>query len=176
MKHPSYESTFLALFLLFLASSVLDPDSALAVGNIHLGPLKVNSFLEASESYDDNLYLSPSDEKEEFITVVSPGVRLELPFLGRHVLKAGYRADLYAFADNEKENRQDQKADALLYFNFPGGLEITAANIYTLAAEPSTHEFVGKRFFVENWARAEVGYRFVDVWKIQLNYENIYQL
>ena len=151
------------------------PISAFAVGNLHLGPLKIHPFLDASETYDDNIYLSPSHEEDDFITVVSPGLQLELPFLGRHSLKAGYRADLYAFADNDQENRQDQKADALLHLDFPVGLELKAGDTYTLAAEARTREFPGgKRFYVENRAFGEAGYRFVDVWKIQLNYENIY--
>ena len=102
MRYPTSKRCLLPAVLAFLISTVFIPISAFAVGNLHLGPLKIHPFLEASESYDDNIYLSPSHEEDEFITVVSPGLQLELPFLGRHSLKAGYRADLYAFADNDQ--------------------------------------------------------------------------
>lgn len=161
---------FSLLSLLFVI-----PHFALAVGNLHLGPLKVHPFLEVSESYDDNIYLAPSQEEEDFVTVVSPGVRLELPFLGRHSFQAGYRADLYAYTDNDMENRQDQKADALLHLDFPVGLEVKLGDVYTHGAEPRTHEFPGgKRFYDDNRAYAQIGYRFLDVWKTELSYENIY--
>jgi hypothetical protein len=176
VRVPNRFALSFLLALLILISSASKPNPAFAVGNLHLGPVWVHPFVEVTEAYDSNIFLAPNHEKHDFITVVSPGIRLQVPFAGRHLLQAGYRADLYTYAIHDGENRQDQQADVGLNLDFPGGLQIIAKDTYTHAAEPKTTEFEGgKRFFDNNTAAAEVGYSFADVWKIQLNYENIYR-
>jgi hypothetical protein len=175
-SRPHCLALFFLLVLLVLITCASRPNPAFAVGNLHLGPVWVHPFVEVTEAYDSNIFLAPNHEKDDFITVVSPGIKLQVPFAGkRHLLEAGYRADLYAYVDHTNQNRQDQKAYMGLNFDFPGGLQIKAIDTFTHAAEVETHEFAGgKRFFNDNNAAAEVGYRFAEVWKIQLNYENIY--
>lgn len=68
------------------------------VKGIELGPVKVHPSIKIEEQYDDNIFLDPGNEKDDFITTVTPGLGLELPF-SDNIFKLDYKASIVTFAD-----------------------------------------------------------------------------
>ncbi|MBN1587256.1 MAG: outer membrane beta-barrel protein [Candidatus Omnitrophica bacterium] len=73
--------------------------------------------IAVQEAFDDNVYLTPNDESEDFITRISPGLVFE-PQLPDHEFKAAYLADLSYFADHSSQNTVNHNLGASAKLNF----------------------------------------------------------
>ncbi|MCK5214497.1 MAG: outer membrane beta-barrel protein [Candidatus Omnitrophica bacterium] len=67
------------------------------------------------EEYDDNIFLTDSDESEDFLTTLAAGISFE-PQLNKHELTSNYIIDFEMFADNSDQNTTNQT------FDIDGGL------------------------------------------------------
>ena len=76
--------------------------------------------LDFQIEYDDNVFLEPSNEKDDFIFIVTPGFLLDVPFSGdAHLLTVDYHVDLAAFVDYGDQNYDNHFLLANLDLNFP---------------------------------------------------------
>jgi len=99
------------------------PSPGYGQGNIRVGDLRVHPFIELSGEWNDNISLSPRDEIDDFIWILSPGVTLELP--GRQLsLRLGYRADILRYQDQDQLNETHHTLQGDARFNFTGGLSL----------------------------------------------------
>ncbi len=74
-------------------------------------------FLAVREQYDDNIYLTDTNEKSDWITTLSPGFVIE-PRLTTHRFTFDYRADLNFFADYDDENTYNHTNNTALELNY----------------------------------------------------------
>ncbi len=155
------------VFILILLG--LNGGKAYGIGNIHLGPLGISPSLSISETYIDNLFLTPHDKKDDFITTFSPGAIFFLP-LRRHSLKIDYRADILRFSDYNDLDRVDKSGSGYFELDLPWGLNIRLGNKYYKTAR--LPDFLGdwdNPYYV-NQGGVELTYRFVDRYKIGFSY------
>lgn len=101
-------------------------------GNIKVGPLEVHPSIGVTGTYTDNVYQNYDGKEKEssFITTVSPGLQLVLPFAGRHNVQAGYLADINRFSNFSENDFVRQTANASVNLDFPGGLLFTVSDVF----------------------------------------------
>ncbi len=123
----------------------------------------VHPFLSLEEYFTDNLFDQPTNEQEDFVTVISPGLWLSFPARSRPPLQATtlnsapgglavtrfpvekrrrlqgyalYRADITEHHQFPKEDNVYQRAEGLLNYNLRGGLSLEALDIYEVEQDP----------------------------------------
>lgn len=138
-------------------------------GGVRLGSFRLYPSLALDHTYTSNFFLLPFDQNSNWIFTQSPQVMGFLPF-GRHSAQASYRADLMELARFRRFNRQDQTANGLLDFNFPGGLGVKVSDTFTSTAVPP--DFLEDRdlFYRMNFINGEVSYKRADLWKARVGY------
>ena len=165
-------SRTIALFLLLgLFVAATEVSSQELQGGIELGPLKVHPSLSVKEKHTDNLFLESGNEKDDWITTVTPGLLLELPFWD-HLLELDYRADLIYYADYDEHDTDDHLASALLKFDFPVGLEVKCVDEFISSSTPPDREDDVRNDFYYNTASVEASYGISKLYKVQLKYTN----
>ena len=69
--------------------------------------LTLTPLLSLGERYDDNIFETPTDKQHDFITVLSPGIRVQYlptaPTLGTQ-FDFDYRANIEFYADHSSQN------------------------------------------------------------------------
>jgi hypothetical protein len=100
-------------------------DFAAAQG-LELGPFRILPSLELSIEYDDNILLTPTDEIDDFIFHIMPGIVIELPSR-KYAIRLGYQADVLRYAENTDLDtiHHAMLADARVNLNFGLGLRLT---------------------------------------------------
>lgn len=144
-------------------------------GNIHIGPVRIHPQFSVEEIYTDNYFLEPSsNEKDNWITVLSPGITLQVPFK-RHMLQLDYRADIFKHCDYSRYDTEDHNASGLFTFNFPWGLEIAIGDQFIKSATPPDFEGDTQDDYYYNEGMAEAAYTFADRYKVKLSYRNVFK-
>lgn len=88
-------------------------------GNVKVGSVEVHSRVAVAEQYDDNIFWEPSDKKQDWITILSPGIRFDLPFKAeQHLLSLDYYADIAWFNEFSSQNYQNHYITSLLDLDF----------------------------------------------------------
>lgn len=77
----------------------------------------IKPIFAAKGEFDDNVYLTESDESGDFVTSLAAGINFE-PKLNRHELIASYIVDVEMFADRSDQNTTNQTLDAEGTLNF----------------------------------------------------------
>lgn len=140
--------------------------SAMAVGNLQLGPVELHPSFELSESFDDNicrtenkqcLDTGPTNNGKDWITIFSPGLRAVLP-IRDHRFQMEYRADFGRYKEFKAENYSDNMFKSDLALNFPGGLSATVKEDWKAGHDPrGSSQNVQMDFYHRNTAGAELG-------------------
>lgn len=110
---------------------------AAAQGNLELGPFRILPSLELALEYDDNILLTPTNEIDDFIWIISPGVVIELPSR-RYAIRLGYRADILRYMENDQFDTVHHNALADARVNFAGGLGLRLTDRFLI-----TDDFAG---------------------------------
>jgi hypothetical protein len=140
-------------------------------GGVELGPWKVRPSLSVKEQHTDNVFLESGDEKDDWITTVTPGLDFELPFWD-HLFQLAYRADLIYYADYDEYDTDDHLASALLKFDFPVGVQVKCADEFISSSTPPDWEDDVRNDFYYNSASLEASYGISELYKVQLKYTN----
>ena len=74
-------------------------------------------FIGIRKEYDDNIYLSRTDKKHDWIITLQPGFVIQ-PTLTQHKFALDYLADLNFFDDYDDENNFNHTTNAALQLNF----------------------------------------------------------
>jgi hypothetical protein len=136
------------------------------VGNVTLTP-----FFEVNGLYRSNIYLTPSDKLSDFIFVLTPGLRADLPLAGKHRLSLGYLATGYVYTTHGANSHYDQNINADLEFKLKRGWQLRFGNTLRLATEERNSEFSSLRRYIRTTPYANVSYAFADRWKMEVNYQ-----
>jgi len=144
-------------------------------GNIHLGPVRIHPQFSVKEVYTDNYFLEDTNKKENWITVLTPGITLQLPFMRRHIFQFDYHADIFKNINFSRYDTEDHNASGLFNFNFPWGLELTIGDQFIKSATPPDFEGDTQDDYYYNIGMAEAAYRFAERYKVKLVYRNAFQ-
>ncbi len=97
---------------------------ALPGNGVLVGPLQVHPHMGVAQMYTDNVFRTSSNKTSDFLTTLSPGIQVRLPFAGFHSFLIDYRTNLQYYSRTSSNDVQDQTSAGAFKFNFPGGLNI----------------------------------------------------
>ena len=149
------------------------PSLSYAVGNMHLGGTELHPSISISYSYDDNVYLN--DDKIEkkvgdSLTVFSPSIELKRAHDERVVFLLSYRADIYRYNDQTKEDTENHAATAFLDTRFPAGLKLRLRDTFVKTAEPASSELTEKDERMQNLFEVAIASNVFDRLAFELSY------
>jgi hypothetical protein len=134
-----------------------------------LGPLRLKPALSVKEEYTDNFFQEKSNEKDDYMTTVSPGLMLQLP-MGKHLFQVDYHADIIYLSEYDKYDTNEHFADTVLDLNFPGGLSAKFANNYSSTSNPPTYDGDRRKKYYQNDSSGEISYKSADRYKVDVKY------
>ena len=143
-----------------------------AEGNIHLGNLQIDPYASVSESWTDNVYYTPTDEKGDRILVFQPGIKLQFPF-GQHRIEAEYFVSFNRYNKYTGEDTTDKTGRGLLDFRFGSSLGLTLTELYTknhVDRGQSATGFI--EVYRENASKASAFYQLTGRSKVQVDYSH----
>jgi hypothetical protein len=98
--------------------------------------LTLTPSLSLSETYDDNIDETDTDEKTDYITTITPGILLHYQPSSSTLLDLDYRADFRFFAKNTEENHVGQRGTLRFTSPITPFLSITLLDTMFLTEEP----------------------------------------
>lgn len=156
------------LWILFLVLCV--PAPAFSAGNLHIGMLQIHPFVSVQETYNDNIFAVPNNTTSDWITTITPGIKLALP-TGRHLFTADYRAVIDRYSSNSSENTTDHYANAMADLKFGRLFGLKVSDSYIKGHEPRISSTSGEIEKYTKHAPSVSGtYQLADRSKIQLDY------
>ncbi len=151
-------------------------------GNIRFGPVMVHPGFDLKEEYTDNVFLESRNPADDWITTISPGLILQLPFgpakeeagvrKASYLLQVQYRADIIKYLHHDWIDDVDHLVAGLLNLDFPGGLEFTMDQRYYIGFIPPYTKEEPKKDYTESDTIATVSYRFAGRYKAELSYKH----
>jgi len=161
-----------ALVLALLFCSPL-PAPGLEAGppgfGISQGNLVIHPRLAVRGEYDDNIFLTDRDRKQDLIGILLPGIALEFPW-ENNLLVLDYQAWLHYYLDNTDQNHDDHRIHGRLsLLAAPFSLKLEDTFLKTSSREDTDYSERVER--IENTARAAILY-LANKFQVQGAYEN----
>ncbi|MBW1720066.1 MAG: outer membrane beta-barrel protein [Deltaproteobacteria bacterium] len=137
---------------------------------IKLGPVQVHPGIEVEEVYRTNIYQTEKNERDDWITVISPSLSLNLPMRGRHEAHLGYSGLAYIYDRYGGEDHYDQIWDGHLFLDFPGGLATRLSGSITDATLERRPGVNRQREYNEYNTELSLEYAFAKRWQAKASY------
>ena len=101
--------------------------------------LTLTPSLSIGERYDDNIFQTRTNTTDDFITILSPGIRVQ--YLSTKPtpetrLDADYRADVEWFADNASQDQVAHRASLTLASQLAPSLTVQVRDLFVVTDEP----------------------------------------
>lgn len=138
-------------------------------GNIRSGPVHIYPGLALSEEYTDNAFLTPNNEKDDFLSIFSPSLALQLP-MQRHEFQLEYRIDVIRRGHYERYDAEDHYAQALANMRFGRGLTLRVGDTFLRSATPPDFPGDTRDEFNFNASTVQATYEFGTRYKLQADY------
>ncbi len=141
-------------YTLRLEQKEFDNIKGLAIGDA----ARLKAIISQEGQYESNVFLTPSDEKHDYISITSPKFLLDVP-IGqdeRHLFQLKYGADISAFSHYKSQNYVNQDALARLDLTLPFGY-MHFLNNFEDTVERAATEFTDRRRRTENLSQAILG-------------------
>ncbi|MDD5130131.1 MAG: outer membrane beta-barrel protein, partial [Candidatus Omnitrophica bacterium] len=129
--------------------------------SVSVGQARFKTAVTVSETFDDNIFLTPSDKKSDYITELNPQIFMDLPFGidERHNFQVLYDVQLGSYADHNSQNYQDQALTSLLNFKLPFGY-FAIRDFFNKTSSRAGTEFTNLIRRTDNQADALLGIEF----------------
>jgi hypothetical protein len=155
---------WILLILLFL------PVPAFAAGKMHFEALEVHPFVAVAETYNDNIFAVSSDKTSDWITKISPGIKLLLPYRA-HKFSVDYRADINLYANTSSENTTDHYANAIADLQLSSLFGLKLSDTYINGHEPRYSSAYGQiEKFTKHAPSVTATYQLATLSKVQIDY------
>jgi len=155
---------WILFFLMFLS------EQAMAAGNLHYGALEVHPYLLLKETYNDNIFATPTNTDSDWVTTITPGIKLLLPFR-MHQFDLEYNAVINRYLDFTSENTTSHNASAKADFKLGSLFGLKLSDAFSRGHEPRDSSQTG---FIEkydtNAASLSTSYQLANRSKVQLDY------
>ena len=136
-----------------------------------VGMVTLTPYFESDGLYRSNIYLTPSNKLSDFIFVLTPGLRADLPIAGKNRLSLGYLGTGFVYTTHGANSHYDQNINADLDFKLKSGWHLQFGNTMRVATEERNSEFSQFRRYIRNTPYFTAGYVFADRWKLEANYQ-----
>lgn len=156
---------------------VLCARPVLAQGNIYLGNVHVMPSITYEAEYHDNIFLSHTDETEDTIHTVTPGIQLEYRKGEQRYIRAGYEVDLVRYSDESGNDYEEHRANLEARYSTPAGWYAGLENTFVDTEDPysTSNNYELGTPQVQRWTntgRALFGYEFAHKLSAHLAYSN----
>jgi hypothetical protein len=160
------DRTAVALVFLIVALT----SRAHAIGNIRMGQMEIHPYVALQEEFSNNIYTTATDQKRDSVTIITPGIRLQLP-MRMHRFEAGYYAVDRRYHTYRGDNTTDHYANGLLDLKFGSFFGLTLSDVYAKSHEPRSMSSTGFiEVFRTNAATASAIYQLAGRSKVQVDY------
>ena len=136
-----------------------------------LGPVRAYPYLEFDEVYRTNVFQTYGDKKADWLEVVNPGMRFELPLAQQHRLSVGYLGNYFFYNRYSDQSHLDHNVNADAAFNFPGGLNFRVGSGFRDAVEEATAQNTRQRPYDRVTPYLVAGYKVSERTKLEWNYQ-----
>ena len=136
-----------------------------------VGKAVLTPYFAVDGLYRSNIFLTPTNKKSDFIAIVSPGLRAELPIAGRHRLSVGYLGSYFIYTGFSSESHYDQNINVDMALNPQGRTSLRLGNTLRLATEERNSEFAIRRRYWRNTPYLTVNRTLADRWRLQGAYQ-----
>jgi hypothetical protein len=136
-----------------------------------VGKVTITPYFESDGLYRSNIYLTPTNKLSDFIFVLTPGLRADVPLAGKNRLSLGYLGTGYIYTTHGANSHYDQNMNADLEFKLKSGWHLRFGNTLRLATEERNSEFSTFRRYIRDTPYVTASYAFADRWKLEVNYQ-----
>lgn len=143
----------------------LDP----AAPGFRLGELRIHPALSLKGEYQSNVFQTATNEQDDFLATLVPGVGLELP-VGRHRFTGGYRAEFLKFVQRSNQDTTHHIAGLGMNLDFPVGLLVKLENQFKKTSEPPASDLTGRLESLQNNLASSLEYRLADRYSVGLSH------
>jgi hypothetical protein len=133
--------------------------------------VRLTPYFEGDGVYRSNIYLTPNNKLSDYIFVLTPGLRAEVPLAGKNRLSLGYLGTGYVYTTHGANSHYDQNVNSDLELHLKSGWYVRFGNTLRVAAEERNSEFSSSRRYLRNTPYATISYAFADRWKAEVNYQ-----
>ena len=145
--------------------------STWAEGNLHAGNTEIRTHVKIEQKYDDNVFFDPSDEKDDYVTRLSGGVRLDLP-LRDHKLELGYDLSREQYWDLSNQSFNEHIAFVKAELESPSGFGVRIKDTFKSTADRPDEEDVIREERVRNVGSINLDYD-MNLLTFDLGYANV---
>jgi len=170
----------LSLFFNNTASAELDnPDLPHRTGiklsdmGYRAGNIRIHGAFKGSEELENNIYLAPSKEKFDAITMLKPSFGIEIP-QAKNMISADYEGAIYLYGRFPSQDHIDHQARGLVELNLTD-YKIKMNEIFRDYTDRSADENSRRIARTVNNFRASVGAEF-DKFGFELGYRNLLEI
>jgi polysaccharide biosynthesis protein VpsM len=136
-----------------------------------LGALSVTPFMEYMGVYRTNIYQTSTDKITDYINVINPGMKIEMPLGQNNKISVGYLGNYYIYSRHEQDTHYDHNINGDIVWNFPGGLGFQLGNTFRSATEERNASTGRQRPYDRETPYFVANYRLSDKWKLQGTYQ-----
>ncbi len=130
--------------------------------------LRLSPFVSQRLEYETNVFQTPNDEQDDFISKTIPGFVLDY-VAGPHSVSLGYRAEILRYFTIEDQDTVHHIGAFQLRLDFPRTL-LTLRDDYTHTSDPPNSELTGRIESITNVLAPAVEYRFTSRLSTELRY------
>ncbi|MBK1620647.1 hypothetical protein CKO42_19880 [Lamprobacter modestohalophilus] len=121
----------------FDVSDALRPLEARGIGSLRLGAWLMTPVVNIGQTYDDNIFATPDDKVDDFITDIDPAITLASDW-NRHQTAFKLDGSFGFYQENPDENRRDYSIANTTVFDVWAGTRLTTDLLYRHAQTPRT--------------------------------------
>lgn len=163
----------LSLFILILSITSV----VFAQGSLKIDRIQVQPEISYEGEYNDNIFLENSDEKDDFLSHIVPGLMLSYEgSTPENFFRTGYSADIVLYSDYSENNYTAHNAYVAGGIKMPSGFYFQAVDIFVKTEDPygsATNYNIGTQ--TERWNNAAdvlIGYEFAGRFAVEPFYKN----
>jgi hypothetical protein len=130
--------------------------------------LRLSPFVSQRFEYETNVFQTPNDEEDDFVSKTIPGFVLDY-VAGPHSVSLGYRAEILRYFTIEDQDTVHHIGAFQLRLDFPRTL-LTLRDDYTQTSDPPSSELTGRIESITNVLAPAVEYRFTPRISTELRY------
>lgn len=157
----------IAGFLAGLALLAAAAGSASAAEGMQLGPTLFFPAVTVTETHNDNIALTSSGQRSDWVTTVAPSLRLAVP-VRRFFLEVEGGLEFVSYQDHDDENSTNWFAGGAVGGDFPGGLNFKVSDRHAQRYLVSSQEYGPGEDSSLNTLTASVGYKIREVLRLEL--------
>ena len=157
---------FVVVLMIFLISG----NEICAQGNIRIGKIEIHPYIGFKQYYDDNIFLMPDNEKEDWVSTITLGAKATQAG-ENHIFSFEYFADIIEYWEHSSQSTQNHHLSLLLDRTFSNKTFFTFDEHFVKTSDPATSELTERQERIRNNLSLTTGHK-AERWDVNFNYTN----